>query len=152
MALRIIIFLAINFGALALGAYFTGPGVSSAWYANLDKAPWTPPGWVFGASWTFIMICYSVYMALLYSKVDHKKMLLYAFGLQFLLNVSWNAIFFYAQNALFGLVVIVSLTLLVWYFFFKFLPKLHGASALILPYGIWLIIATSLNAYILLMN
>lgn len=152
MTARIVLFLLINFGALYVGSLFTANGVSSEWYTNINKAPWTPPGWVFGAAWTSIMICFSIYMAMLYPKVDHKKLLLAAFAIQFVLNVSWNPAFFQFQNALLGLIIIVALTLLVWYFFFKFYPKMHLGSLLILPYGIWLIIATSLNAYILLKN
>ena len=94
MLARIVIFLVINFSALALGSLFTGKGVPSDWYINLNKAPWTPPGWVFGAAWTIIMICFSVYMAMLWETVDNKKMLILAFGAQFLLNVAWNPVFF----------------------------------------------------------
>lgn len=59
--LRFVVFLAINFGALAIGGLFTGKGIPSDWYQNLDKAPWTPPGWIFKAAWTTIMIFFSVY-------------------------------------------------------------------------------------------
>lgn len=152
MILKTILFLLVNFGALALGALFTGEGVPSDWYTNLNKAPWTPPGWVFGAAWTSIMILFSVYMALLWKKVVNKKVLLGIFTLQFVLNVAWNPIFFHFNQAALGLLVIVMLTVLVWFFFFRFLGQLRWKSALILPYGIWLLIATSLNAYILLMN
>ncbi|MDH3796458.1 MAG: tryptophan-rich sensory protein, partial [Flavobacteriaceae bacterium] len=65
MVLRLIVFLVLNFGALALGSLFTNMGISSDWYSELSKAPWTPPGWVFGAAWTTIMLCFSVYMAIL---------------------------------------------------------------------------------------
>ena len=46
MIYRLIAFLLLNFGALAIGGFFTGKGVTSDWYADLLKAPWTPPGWV----------------------------------------------------------------------------------------------------------
>ena len=61
--LRAAIFLVINFAALGLGGLFTRSGVPSEWYQDLDKAPWAPPGWVFGAAWTLIMLCFSVYRA-----------------------------------------------------------------------------------------
>ena len=70
---KIILFLVLNFGALAIGSYFTDSGASSDWYQNLNKAPWTPAGWVFGAAWTSIMICYSVYMAYLIKINRNKK-------------------------------------------------------------------------------
>ena len=34
----------LNFGAIAIGSYFTDSGASSDWYQNLNKAPWTPLG------------------------------------------------------------------------------------------------------------
>ncbi|NBN98947.1 MAG: hypothetical protein EBV19_06865 [Flavobacteriia bacterium] len=46
----ILLFLFLNFGALAIGGSFTADGVASDWNQNLNKAPWTPPGWVFGAN------------------------------------------------------------------------------------------------------
>jgi len=55
MIYRLITFLLLNFGALAVGGFFTGKGVPSYWYSDLIKAPWTPPGWVFGFAWTTIM-------------------------------------------------------------------------------------------------
>ena len=34
---RFVLFLIVNFGALALGGLFTGSGVASDWYQNMDK-------------------------------------------------------------------------------------------------------------------
>lgn len=152
MIVRIVISLLINYAALAIGGFFTGKAVSGDWYTNLNKAPWTPPGWVFGFAWTTIMICFSFYLAYLYPIVANKKLLIGLFILQWILNVSWNPVFFYFQNAGLGLVVIVLLTLLIGLFLFYFWSDLGFKSLLLLPYFIWLLIATSLNAYILFMN
>ena len=149
---RLILFLVLNFGALALGGLFTGAGVSSDWYQNANQAPWTPPGWVFGAAWTLIMICFSVYMTYAWSVAEDKTMLLTLFVVQWILNVGWNPVFFYFHEALIALIVISALTLLVWYLLFKFGNQLGWKSTLIVPYAIWLVIATSLNAYIYLKN
>lgn len=152
MALRIILFALLNFGALAIGGFFTSSGVSSDWYATLNKAPWTPPGWVFGAAWTTIMICFSIYMAMLYPKVENTTTLVVLFGVQWLLNVLWNPVFFHYHATFLALVVIVALTLLVVAFLIMYWKNLGTASLLILPYAVWLVIATSLNWYILLKN
>ena len=152
MTYRIIIFLFINFLALAIGSFFTSKGVPSAWYEGLAKAPWTPPGWVFGFAWTTIMICFSVYMACLYQRKTEKRNILGLYFIQWVLNVAWNPVFFYFHKASLGLVVIVCLTVLVAYFLFNFRRDLKAYSLLILPYFIWLCIATSLNAYISMMN
>ena len=152
MILRLVIFFLINFGALALGGLFTTEAVNGAWYLGLQKAPWTPPGWFFGVAWSTIMLCFSFYMAFLWEKVSDKKQLIALFVLQFLLNVLWNPIFFYWQEVIGGLVTITVLTLLVGYFLVKYWRLLKWQSLLILPYFLWLIIATSLNAYILVNN
>ena len=92
MVIRIILFLLINFAALGAGSFFTGDGVVSDWYQNLNKAPWTPPGWVFGAAWTTIMICFSLYMAFAWEEVKNKNGLLIAYILQLILNIGWNPV------------------------------------------------------------
>jgi tryptophan-rich sensory protein len=152
MIYRLVIFLVINFGALAIGSLFTSKGVPSDWYLGLAKAPWTPPGWMFGFAWTTIMICFSIYMAYLWPLVENKSYLIALFIIQWLLNVTWNPTFFYFHNVLAGLLIIVGLTLLIGFFLFYFWPVLKLKSLLILPYVIWLVIATSLNAYILYKN
>lgn len=152
MVLRIVTFLILNFGALAIGSLFTNAGVNSTWYEELSKAPWTPPGWVFGAAWTTIMICFSLYMAFLWPKVDSKKMLGLLFLLQWLLNVSWNPTFFHFHTVSLALVIILALTLLVAFLMLNYWRVLNRSSFLIVPYFLWLLLASSLNAYIQIYN
>lgn len=149
---RFLIFLVINFGALAIGSLFTNTGVASDWYAGLAKAPWTPPGWVFGAAWTTIMICFAIYLAILWPKTGNKRMLMGLYALQLILNIAWNPTFFEYKDPITALFVITALTLLIGYFLLRYWPKLKWVSALLFPYFIWLLIATSLNAYIWLNN
>jgi len=152
MPTKFIIFLLINFAALGLGGLFTSGAVTGDWYQTLNKAPWTPPGWVFGAAWTSIMVCFAIYMAYAWHNDTNKNILMVLFALQWVLNVSWNPLFFKYHQVLFGLVVIVALTLLVGYLFFAYFHQLKIKSLLLLPYVVWMMIATSLNAYIFLKN
>ena len=152
MILRTILFLVINFAALGIGMIFTGKGVPSEWYVSLSKAPWTPPGWVFGAAWGTIMICFAIYMAFAYEKVQNKKQLIALFSVQWVLNVLWNPVFFYFHHVMLGLVIISALTILIAVFLFRYGTQMKLKSILIAPYFIWLLIATSLNLYILLNN
>ncbi|GGK45486.1 MULTISPECIES: TspO/MBR family protein [Flavobacteriaceae] len=147
----LVLFLVINFSALGIGSYLMNNGPTSGWYLTLNKAPWTPPGWVFGVAWTTIMICFSIYLSYL---VDIKETNTFwiLFIIQFILNVSWNYIFFNQHAIGFALVVIISLTVLVGYYLFSFLSDMTFKSLLIAPYFIWLLIATSLNAYSYLKN
>lgn len=146
-----IIFLIINFGALGLGGWLQGEGARSEWYQELNKAPWTPPGWVFGAAWTSIMLCFSFYMAKLVTK-DNSAMVWTLFVVQFLLNVFWNPIFFRWLEVTVSLVMITALLLLTVFFLIYYNNKLGWYSLLMLPYTIWLIVATSLNAFVLYQN
>lgn len=152
MLKNIIIFLIFNFAALAIGGAFTGKGVPSEWYLSLHKAPWTPPGWVFGFAWTTIMICYAIFMSYLIQVKECRTEILILFVLQWLLNVAWNPVFFYFHWTIVGLVFITLLTIVVVIFTLKYLDVMHMKTILILPYLVWLLIATSLNAYIVLNN
>lgn len=152
MVYRIIIFLALNFIALAIGSMFTGDGVPSEWYQQLNKAPWTPPGWVFGAAWTLIMICFAFYMSSAWKHAKNRTLLVSLFVVQWILNIAWNPIFFNYHEILLALIVISSLTGLIGFFLKYYYPNLKNKSLLLLPYFIWLLIATSLNAYILFNN
>ena len=146
-----LIFLIINFGALGIGSWLMDNGPQTEWYISLNQAPWTPPGWAFGAAWTTIMLCFSLYMAFLYIKTPFAKVKL-LFLIQFILNISWNYIFFNQHLMSVGLVVIIALTLVVATFMIAFNEDLKVKTLLILPYFIWLCIATSLNTYIALYN
>lgn len=151
--IRFSIFLLANYSALAIGSYLMQNGPNSSWYLQLNKAPWTPAGWVFGAAWFTIMLLFSFYMTKLSFQVEFlDRKLLILFTVQWILNVSWNFVFFNRQEILPGLIVIVALWLLVGYFTFEYLSKLRFHTLLILPYLIWMTIATSLNAYIYLKN
>lgn len=146
-----LLFLVLNFAALALGSWLMGNGAQSEWYTSLNKAPWTPPGWVFGAAWTLIMICFSFYMTFLYLKFPSARVKI-LFAIQLFLNIIWNYIFFNQHMILLGLIVIITLTIIIALFTFNFRNQLKIKTLLILPYLIWLCIASSLNAYILFNN
>ena len=123
----------------------------SEWYLNLNKAPWTPPGWVFGLAWSTIMICFSIYMTQLYS-INNTTQVIILFFVQVLLNIGWNYIFFNQHKVGMGLVIITLLTLLMIYFLVAFYSQLQLISLLIVPYVLWLVIATSLNYYVFSKN
>lgn len=147
----LIIFLIFNFGALGLGVFFMGNGPTSEWYTSLNQAPWTPPNWLFGVAWTTIMVFFSVYMSLLYLKHATRKVIV-LFAVQFVLNVAWNFFFFDQHMIALGLGIIVGLTFIITVFLVTYIRLLKAASLLILPYFIWIWIATSLNLYILINN
>ncbi|MBO3099306.1 tryptophan-rich sensory protein [Gelidibacter sp. DF109] len=56
MIYRLILFLILNFASVGLGRFIGGEGPKSEWYVGMNTAPWTPPGFVIGLSWTLILI------------------------------------------------------------------------------------------------
>ena len=146
-----VVFLFLNFSALAFGSWLMDNGPMKSWYIDLNQAPWTPPGWVFGVAWTTIMICFSVYLAQLFKKsITINLILLYS--IQLVLNISWNYIFFNQHAIGYGLACIIALTVIVFIFLISCRKLLQYKSLLIVPYFLWLLIATSLNAYIYFYN
>ena len=146
-----ILFLIINFGGLAIGSWLMQNGPQTDWYKTLNRAPWSPPGWVFGVAWTTIMICFSIYLGKLLL-VDNNKKNIMIFLFQFILNVSWNFFFFNQHLVGFSLFTILLLTSVLFIYFFKLSKKVSNYKYLLLPYIIWLCIATSLNLYVLIHN
>ncbi len=151
--IRFLLFLIVNFLALAIGVWLMNNGPRTDWYLSLNKAPWTPANWVFGAAWTTIMFLFSIYITKLSFKyIYFSKKLLFLFGIQWILNVVWNYVFFNQHMIELGLIIIISLWLLIGYFTFEHIKKVRGFTLFILPYLVWMTIATSLNAYIVLNN
>ena len=147
----LILFLIINFGALAIGVWLMQNGPRTDWYLSLNKAPWTPPGWAFGFAWSVIMICYSIYMTNLILNLSNPKIKI-LFTAQFLLNIGWNYAFFNQHHILFGLIIIVLLTAVITIFLYDYRKFLSFKTIFLLPYFLWLCVACSLNLYILLYN
>ena len=152
MKTRFLLFLILNFVALFIGGFFTGDGVPSEWYQELNKAPWTPPGWVFGFAWTTIMICLAFYMSKAIEVVKGVNFLILLYAVQLLLNIIWNPLFFAMQEVGIALITICMLTVLVSYILFAFRKEMKLYSLLLMPYFIWLLIASSLNAYVFVYN
>ena len=149
--LRVSLFFILNFGALGIGSWLMNAGATSDWYINMNKAPWTPPGWVFGVAWSIIMICFSFFMASLLEKGEVVKVWK-LFFVQWVLNISWNWVFFNLHQMFIATIILFVLTLIVTYFMLFYLKKMKYHSLLILPYFIWLIVANSLNIYAVMKN
>ena len=147
----LLLFILINFSSLAIGTWLMNDGPRTEWYINLNQAPWSPPGWVFGVAWSSIMILFSVYMSFLI-QVNRSKKVLLLFSAQFVLNIIWNYLFFNQHFINLGLLNIILLTVLMFYFLIAFKDSLKNKRFYVLPYCIWLVLATSLNLYIALYN
>jgi tryptophan-rich sensory protein len=91
-------------------------------------------------------------MSIRWTKDQDKKKTQILYSIQWVLNVSWNPIFFYFHQNLLGLIDITLLLSVVIILGITTLRTLRFHTLWILPYVLWLMIATSLNAYILFFN
>ena len=151
---KLAILLMVNFGALALGAAWTDPGTNSDWYRLANQAPWTPPGWVFGAAWFTIGVTYSIMMAYLDTSVYGKwEEVQRWFWFSVVLNIAWNPVFFTFHAVGLGIILLLSLAYQIFNLVEFTQDKLGWKVAWLgMPYFIWLMIALSLNLYIAIMN
>lgn len=152
---RFFVFLILNFGALYIGSLLMGGNPSeNEWYDSLNKAPWTPPGWLFGLAWTVVMLFFSIYMWKLAGELKGKQLsaLWFMFGLQWILNVLWNPVFFNWNLPLIGLLILVLLMVTLVFLQINFADSKPIYLITVSPYLLWLGIAFSLNLYIVIKN
>jgi benzodiazapine receptor len=145
---------ALVFAVGALGGAASTSGLRD-WYDGLDRAPWNPPGWVFGPAWTVLYILMAVAAWLVARTGLDQRSVQIALGLylaQLVLNLGWSALFFGARAPGWALVDIVALVALVTATMIAFWRIDTTAGWLLAPYLAWIVFATTLNAWIVLRN
>ena len=130
------------------GAASGGPG---EWYQSIAKPDWTPPGWVFPVVWSRLYTLMGT-AAWLVSRKEGARGPLTLFVIQLLLNAAWTPIFFGAKEMLIALVVIVILWLAILATILAFRKVDRTAALLLVPYLLWVTLATALNFEIWRLN
>lgn len=123
----------------------------SLWYVSLEKPMLQPPGWVFGAVWSIVYVLYGASLTIAQIKnVPSKIYLIY--GLQSLCNILW-CLFFFTWHMLYTSLIIIIVYIVATYLTIRKTYAYTKVGALLLiPQGIWLVIATVLNYMIILLN
>ncbi|MFQ3247132.1 MAG: tryptophan-rich sensory protein [Arenicella sp.] len=143
----LIVFLLICLAVFSFGGLFR-PG---EWYLALNRAPWSPPNIAFPIVWTFLYVFIAIAGWQLYHQGNSTLRTLWAS--QLILNGLWSWVFFGQHWVAVALVNIVFIDILVINLILKSRRAgLAMSSLLLTPYIIWLLLATSLNTYILLAN
>ena len=157
MALRILVWVGVSFGAALIGGVGTAVGLG-AWYDGLNKPGWTPPSWVFGPVWTTLYTLMGLSMALMDSATSvagregANRRLRTIFVVQIILNALWPVVFFAGGWLWGGLVVIVSLEVVIVAWIVQGWAVHRLATGMILPYALWVGFASGLNAAIAWLN
>jgi tryptophan-rich sensory protein len=157
--LALVLFLVIAFAVAALGS-LTTIGNVDGWYADADKASWTPPNVVFGPVWTALYTVMSIAAWLVWRHPDgpERRRALAMYVGQLAVNAVWTPVFFglypvIGVGALWGaLLIILALDLAVLLTVLRFWRVSGIAAVLLLPYGAWVLYATTLNAAAAVLN
>ncbi len=138
----------------ALGVLFTRPAIPG-WYAQLQKPGFTPPNWLFGPMWITLYLLMAVAAYLVWLKgMGHPgvRVAMGVFAAQLLLNALWSPAFFGLRSPLAGAVIIVILWLAIFLTIVLFWKISRPAALLLLPYILWVTLATALNISICFLN
>ena len=137
----------------AIGSLATVQNITG-WYLTLNKPFFTPPNWAFGPVWLTLYLLMGISLFMVWNKGLNKKTrpAIQIFGLQLGLNILWSIVFFGLQSIFAGLVVIVLLWLAILWTKLRFWKISKPAAWLLVPYIVWVTIATALNAGVWLLN
>ena len=151
---RLIIAIAIPLLTGFASSFFTVTGEGS-WYQTLEKPSWNPPGWVFAPVWTTLYILMGIALFLVWkTEINNssKRIALFLFGWQLVLNFFWSYIFFGRQQPGWAFVEIVILWLTILATIISFAPINKVAAWLLVPYISWVSFAGILNYTIWSLN
>jgi translocator protein len=143
----LIVFLLLVAAVASAGA-MTAP---DAWFAELAKPSFNPPGWIFGPVWTLLYVL----MAVAAWRVYRQKGVDISIGAwvaQLVLNAAWSPLFFGMHRIELALIDIVILDLIVTTTIVLFFRRDRVAGWLMVPYLAWISFATVLNASIWQLN
>ncbi|MFX1450613.1 MAG: TspO/MBR family protein [Promethearchaeota archaeon] len=137
-----------------IGSFSTAPAIAT-WYQFLNKPSFTPPPWLFAPVWISLYTLMGIATFLIWNKgLDelNNKIGIIFFSIQLVLNALWSIVFFGFKSILGGLILLITLDIAVIITTVMYFKVYKIAGALLIPYIIWLSIATALNYSIWVLN
>ncbi len=150
-------------GIALAGSLATIPN-ADGWYASVRKAPWSPPNWVFGPAWSVLYVLIASGGWLLWRKgwtpgeKNAARPALTLYAVQLGLNALWTPVFFagyplVGESAWWGaMVVMIMLIVSVVGLIMSAARWSKWAAWLFVPYLLWLLFASTLNAAVIVLN
>jgi len=152
--IKLIVSIVASCAAGGIGSLFTFKAIPT-WYPGLRKPPYTPPNWAFGPVWTTLYILMGISVFLVWQKgLDTSGAILafVLFWIQLVINALWSVIFFGMKSKGGGAIVIIVLWLLILATIVTFFPVSSWAGALLIPYIVWVSVASYLNIGVSVLN
>lgn len=128
-----------------IGAGLTATSVQT-WYVTLNKPWFTPPNWLFGPMWLTLYTLMGIATYIIsQKKTKQAKSAVKFFLIHLLVNALWSPIFFGLKQVFLALVVIAIMWVMIAILIGKYGRISKWASWMLVPYLMWVSIATALN-------
>ena len=125
----------------------------SSWYKSLIKPPFAPPDWLFAPVWGFLYLTIAISFLIYITKPAEDKKIGYVyFVIQLVLNLAWSPIFFGLKEIFWAFILIILMDIFVYLTIRKFYSVSRISGLILIPYFIWILFATYLNAGYLFLN
>lgn len=137
--------LVLSYATAGIGGALTELG---PWYYALRHPDWKPPDAAFGVIWSTIFTLCAISGALAWQAAGTRAMrqrVVLLFGVNAVLNVLWSLLYFKLQRPDWSLIEVVFLWLSILALILGLWRVSRRASALLLPYLVWVSIAVALN-------
>ncbi len=147
--------LVVAAAALTVAAIGGGLSKLGPWYEALVKPSWQPADAVFPIAWTLIFSLTAAAGLIAWRAAHNRQQrvgLIALFGVNALLNVAWSALFFTIQRPDWALIEVWLLLASIVALIVATFRLSIVASALLLPYLLWVIFAAVLNVEIIRLN
>lgn len=130
--------------------WLSNSGYGNAWFAQLSKPPFMPPGWAFGVAWTMLYTLMGLAVAMIVAAPESttRKRGLILFFTQLAVNFAWSPVFFGAHDIKLGEILILAMLVMAAVAASLFRQIRTVAGLLMLPYLLWLCFAWALNSSI----
>jgi benzodiazapine receptor len=143
---------AATFAAAAIGSIASVR--AEAFYAEMFRPSWAPPGWLFGPVWTalYIMMAVAAWLVVQERGWKGSRPAMNLFFLQLVFNALWSWIFFAWRSGGGAFAEILLLWVLILATLIAFWRIRPLAGALMLPYLLWVSFATALTLRVWQLN
>jgi translocator protein len=131
----------------SLSGLMSGSGSGNAWYQELVKPEWQPPGWLFGVVWPTLYFMTGLAFAIILNarSAPQRGLAIGLFLAQFIVNLIWSPLFFGQHQVSTAFYVIILMFVLAVATTVIFGRVRKVAAWLMVPYLAWLSFAAMLN-------
>jgi len=127
---------------------------ASAFYEQLDRPAWAPPGWAFGPAWSVLYLCMAIAAWRVWRiggfQGARGELTLYAVQLAF--NAAWSWLFFVRRSGLGATIDVGCMWILILATMIAFWRRDPIAGALFVPYLAWVSFASALTVSVWMRN